>query len=147
MREGFFNSGAERTRERHFLTADPALSVFFSVADGRRASSKERETKRRTDARLRLTSSRVVIEAPGRGACRHEARASTFDAYVAFQSIKHRINKSNQSTFASLRSSLSSAASSRSSSFSFSAAYASASAHTGAVANPASPPLILGGCA
>ena len=77
----------------------------------------------------------------------HQALSRDDGAFRFLASSSINRTYRNQSTFASVPSLFASDSSRSACSASRSAAYWSASAHTGWDANPASPPLILGGCA
>ena len=143
--EGFFQWRGERKGAGHenrskALTMDSG----FVLADGARLATNLttgnfRESKRRGE-RVRSATSvdSVFVVSSGFVARR---RRGQFSRVIVNQSYQ------NQSTFASVPSLFASDSSRSASSASRSAAYWSASAHTGWDANPASPPLILGGCA
>ena len=145
MRRGFFPVARRKKRSRTRKSFEGPDDGFRFRSRRRRATRDEPhnrklsgiETTRRTRSfgdfgRLRFC--RIIR------LCRATTARSVFSRHR--QSIK-----SNQSTFASVPSLFASDSSRSASSASRSAAYWSASAHTGWDANPASPPLILGGCA
>ena len=116
----------------------------FVLADGARLATNFTtgnvwESKRRGE-RVRSATSVDSVFVVSSGFVARRRRVQ-FSHVIVNQSYQ------NQSTFASVPSLFASDSSRSASSASRSAAYWSASAHTGWDANPASPPLILGGCA
>ena len=146
MRRGFFPVARRKKRSRTRKSFEGPDDGFRFRSRRRRATRDELhdwkrlgiETTRRTRSfgdfgRLRFC--RIIR------LCRATTARSVFSRH------RQSIVNQNQSTFASVPSLFASDSSRSACSASRSAAYWSASAHTGWDANPASPPLILGGCA